>query len=212
MTATGKEKTLSAGGNYKNERRFLIQTAPPFKNCYFYIMRKKTLLDIGCGESTEAISLAKQGFIVIGVEKNRITFEAAKKNIKRSHQEKNITLINKDIRNFNLDMEFDVIIFSYVLMFMSKEDAYNLIDKYHKKLKLGGEMIIRVLMSDDKLAKSKRKSGKTELFFPTKKELKLLAQKFFANPAFKIIQDKPHGKMKHQHNHSTGYFKIKRSH
>lgn len=174
-------------------------------------MNRKRLLDVGCGEAIEAIDFAKKGFIVFGVEKNKTIFEAARRNIKKAHQEKSITLINKNIRDVDLNIKFDLVIFSYVLMFMSKKEAYDLIEKYYEKLRLGGEIIVRMLMSDDKTVKNMREKRKTEVFFPTKEELKLLAEKFHANPDFKVIRDKPHGKMKYKHTHSTGHFRIKGS-
>ncbi|MBZ1356596.1 MAG: class I SAM-dependent methyltransferase [Candidatus Nealsonbacteria bacterium] len=167
---------------------------------------RKVLLDMGCGEGNDSLFFANKGYYVIGVEKDKKVFEKAKESVLLEKKEKFIKLYNEDIREIDLKGKFDAVLFHFVLMFMSKKDALGLIEKYFNKLNKGGEMLIKVLMSDDKIAES-HKGGK--YFYPKIKELEEVRDKYQAVfLEFRKKKDNPHGKNKHPHIHSIGILKI----
>lgn len=168
--------------------------------------RRKIILDVGCGEANCSISLAKNGYNVIGVEKNPIVFEKAKANVNASKEKKFITLYQGDIRDIELNENLDRVLFNFVLMFVPKKDAMGLIEKFYKKLRTNGEMLIKLLMSNDIVAKDVKNRKKT--FFPSKEELRELKENYKGELEFLLLKDKPHGSYNFSHTHSAGILRI----
>jgi len=169
-------------------------------------MRRKLLLDVGCGEGKCCIDFAKKGYDVVGIEKDSATFKKAKLNVDKSGVKKFIKIYNKDIREVNLNKKFDGVLFNYILMFMSEKEAQDMIDEFYKKLKKRGEMLIRILMFDDPIAINVRQRKK--FFYPSYDKMKKLKRKYKGELEFRLLRDKPHGKNKFSHIHSVGILKI----
>ena len=165
--------------------------------------KRKTLLDVGCGEAGQCIKFAKEGYAVIGVEKNLVVFEKAKTNIDATKEKKCIKLYNKDIREIKLNKKFDVVLCNFVLMFMPKKDFLGLLEKFYAKLNDKGELVIRVLMFDDPIAIAFKKKGDT--FFPNYAELREVQGRYKCELQFKLVR---HSNSTSPHIHSVGFLKI----
>jgi len=168
--------------------------------------KQKTLLDVGCGEAGQCIKFAKEGYAVIGVEKNPVVFEKAKANIDATKEKKCIKLYNKDIREIKLNQKFDVILCNFVLMFMPKKDFLGLLEKFYAKLNDKGELLIKVLMSDDPVAI--RLGQKEDVFFPGYADMRELKKQYGGNLKFKLARDKAHNSLDFPHIHSVGILRI----
>ncbi len=119
--------------------------------------QRKLLLDVGCRDGKTCIKFARDGWNVVGVEKNPVIFKQAKNKVEKSKEKKFITLIKGDIRKIKLNKKFDGVLFNYVLMFMPRKDALGLIEKIYQKLNRGGELLVRILMFDDPMAIDSKK-------------------------------------------------------
>ncbi|MEA2007049.1 MAG: class I SAM-dependent methyltransferase [Patescibacteria group bacterium] len=172
--------------------------------------KRKLLLDVGCGEARCCIDFAKQGFDVIGVEKDPDVFERAKASVDKSEEKKFITLLKRDIRKVKLNKRFDGILFNHVLMFMSKKDALGLIKKYYESLNRGGEMLVRMLMFDDPVAVSFREKNRKDVFFPKQKEMKEIEGLYNGKLEFLSRKEKAHDGYNCDHTHFIGVLKITR--
>ncbi len=168
--------------------------------------KRKLLLDIGCGEAWSCIHFSKEGYSVIGIEKNPDVFKKAKKNVEISKEKQFIKLYNKDIKKMRLSKKFDGILCNYVLMFMSKKDFSNIVEKLYNKLNDKGEMIIKMLMFDDPVAINSSK--KETVFFPSYNDLRKLKKQYKGELKFKLLRDKAHNGYNFPHIHSVGISKI----
>ena len=168
--------------------------------------KRKTLLDVGCGEGRDCIAFAKKGYAVMGIEKNPSVFEKAKNNVNSSVGRKYIELYNKDIREMQLNKKFDKILCNFVLMFMPKKDFMEMLERLYAKLNDGGELLIKVLMADDPVAIRLRQ--KDEVFFPSYNDMRELEYRYGGTLKFKLQRDKPHGNLDFPHIHSVGILKI----
>ena len=172
--------------------------------------KRKLLLDVGCGEAKCCIGYVKQGYDVIGIEKKKDVYEKAKRNIENSDENSHISIQNGDIRNMELDKQFNAVVFNYVLMFMPKKEALQVVETYHGKLKAGGEMLIRMLMDDDPVAVGPMKDKKNQTFYPSKEEMEQLRLKYQGKLEFFNKKDEPHGDHQLPHMHSVGMLKIEK--
>ena len=168
--------------------------------------KRKLLLDVGCGDARYCMNFAKEGYAVIGIEKNPIVFEKAKNNVNDSKEKKFIKLYNKDIRDLKLNKKFDVILCNFVLMFMSKKDFLDIVEKFYTKLNDNGEILIKMLMSDDLVAINSQQ--KENVFFPSYDELKEIKKQYKGSLKFKLTRDCAHGGYDFPHIHSVGILKI----
>lgn len=74
----------------------------------------KTVLDLGCGTGRHDFILAEKGYKVTGIEKSKSMFEIANGNV--SGKNGKLSFLNGDIRSFELDRKFDVIISLFHVM------------------------------------------------------------------------------------------------
>lgn len=168
--------------------------------------KRKLLLDVGCGEARCCINFAKDGYDVIGIEKNLAVFEKAKINVSTSAEKKFIKLYNQDIREIKLNQKFDGILCNFVLMFMSKKDFLKLLENFYTKLNAKGELLIKLLMSDDPIAIASKQ--KEDVFFPSYAELREIQKQYRGILEFKLLRDEAHNSLDFPHIHSVGILKI----
>ena len=105
------------------------------------------ILDLGAGEGRNSIFLAEKGFDVTAVDISESGIKklkdiASKKNIK-------INTIVGDIRKFNFDKNYDVILSIATLHFLKRTDIVELIDKMKKHTNKNGLNIINVFTEDN---------------------------------------------------------------
>ncbi len=168
--------------------------------------KRKLLLDVGCGDAKSCIKFAKEGYAVIGVEKNSAVFEKAKINVNASEEKKHIKLYNRGIREMKLNQKFDGILCSFVLMFMPKEDCLALLEKFYAKLNPKGELLVKMLMLDDPMAINSKQNE--NVFFPSYAELREIKEQYKGTLKFKLLRDNAHNNLDFPHIHSVGILKI----
>lgn len=103
----------------------------------------KTILDLGCGTGGHALLLAEKGYEVTGIDRSESMLAIANNKKKTDNL---VEFFQKDICNFNLKKEFDVIISMFAVMgYQIRNEDFQkaLICAYHH-LKLGGLFIFDV--------------------------------------------------------------------
>jgi len=105
------------------------------------------VLELGCGEGGTSLELAKKGFKVTCIDIsnsviNKIKNEAEKRNLK-------VNAICKDLEDYNLEENYDVIIAQGFFHFLKKERALKLIEDCKKHTNKGGLNIFEVMLEGD---------------------------------------------------------------
>ena len=117
---------------------------------YIKLLNGKEVLDLGVGKGYNSVLLSNFGFNVTGVD---ISNESLKY-IKETFDCPNLTLINKDVREFEIEKsKYDLILSSNVLHFMPKEDFLKIIKKIKENLKEDGLIYISVFSKEDPSSK-----------------------------------------------------------
>jgi len=100
------------------------------------------VLDLGCGTGNHDFLLAKKGYNVTGID---ISEDMTKVALKRKIENKvdNIEFFNQDIRNINLNKQYDIIIslFHVISYQTTNEDLIKVFNGVAKHLKNGGLFI-----------------------------------------------------------------------
>lgn len=111
---------------------------------------KKEVLDIGFGNGRHTIWLAKQGFTVTALDKNKLVFDNLKNKISKLTFALKINLKNKDIKNFKIPInQYSAIVAFNSLNFMKKSEFLNIVDKIKKALKTDGIVFITLFTTKD---------------------------------------------------------------
>jgi len=113
------------------------------------------VLDIGCSRGYMSKRFAKRGIPVTGIDKR-----------KQDIKQENFTFENVDIREFNLK-DYDLVINSLMLHFLSWKEAENVINKMQKSTNVSGCNLLIVFSDKDKMKRDNR-------FYPTLKKIKKL--------------------------------------
>lgn len=109
----------------------------------FSDIKVNKILDLGCGTGGHSIMLAEKGYSVTGVELSKDMLDYANSKVKENLK---IKFINGDIRNFELNETYDLIICMFaVLGYVTKnEDINATFQKVKKHLNKGGLFIFDV--------------------------------------------------------------------
>ncbi len=132
----------------KTKRDFLELLHKPSKN------KIKKVLDLGCGRCFLSLPFANNAEIIAVDKKKQII------------NNKNIRFVNKDIRGFNFEKEYDLIIASLVLHFFKTEEATKILDKIKSATTKRGYNFLVCLSKKDNYAKIR-----PENFYPAFSEL-----------------------------------------
>jgi cyclopropane fatty-acyl-phospholipid synthase-like methyltransferase len=138
------------------------------------------VLDLGCGQCKFSKLFIDKGINVIGVDKEK-TIEP----------KDNLTFVQKDIRDFEFNKKYDLIIGTGILHFLKREEANKLIEKMKDNTPLGGFHFL-ICMSNEE------RHNDNIHFYPNKEELNKLYS------GWGIIQNelclsKKHGEKLDQH-------------
>lgn len=119
-------------------------------------------LDLGCGKGADALFLAENGFIVDAVD-------SSKENLASLESEKNLNvkIFAVPIENFSiLKNNYDLIIASFSLQFLSKELAKNTLTSMMDGTKKGGIVFFNLIGPKDEWAQNGKWStwNKEEIF------------------------------------------------
>ena len=128
------------------------------------------ILDFGCGGGRHAISLAKRGYRVTGVDYGENLLEKAKSDSPSIYSEK-LKFVHGDCRNLKLDNLFQVAICLYDVIgsFVNQNDNKNILVNLHSHLVKRGYALISVMNFE--LTESVAKK-----FFSLKKDANQLLQ------------------------------------
>ncbi|MDP3917442.1 MAG: methyltransferase domain-containing protein [Nanoarchaeota archaeon] len=121
----------------------------PDKGVKLILKYKKSgdVLDLGCGEGRNALFLAKNGFDVTGVD---ISEEGIKKfKTIAENNGLNVRSFVKDIKNFNFDKKYDVIISNATLHFLKENEIKKIIKKVKENTKKDGLNVINVFTEEN---------------------------------------------------------------
>lgn len=113
---------------------------------YIKLLNGKEVLDLGVGKGYNSVLLSNFGFNVTGVDISKEYLKYIEENFDCS----NLTLINKDVREFEIEKnKYDLILSSNVLHFIPKEDFLKIIKKIKENLKDDGLIYISVFSKED---------------------------------------------------------------
>ena len=117
---------------------------------YIKLLNGKEVLDLGVGKGYNSVLLSNFGFNVTGVDISKESLKYIEENFDCA----NLTLINKDVREFEIEKnKYDLILSSNVLHFMPKEDFLKIIKKIKENLKEDGLIYISVFSKEDPSSK-----------------------------------------------------------
>ncbi|MEI8349046.1 MAG: methyltransferase domain-containing protein [Candidatus Omnitrophota bacterium] len=127
--------TLYRDKDYKKESEFIENIFRKLK------LTPKTILDLGCGTASHAISLARRGYEVVGVDKSAQMLKIAKEKAKKARV--SIEFIKEDITKLNLQKKFDAIVAMFAVVGYQATDSAlkKTFDTAHKHLVPGGIFI-----------------------------------------------------------------------
>lgn len=140
-------------------------------NAVFSLIEKGTVLDIGCGSGGNSILLAKKGFQVIALDRQKEAIDCLKKRLKNR---KFGSLI--DAKEIDLstalwpERKYSLILALNVLHFLSPQRAQFLIRKMKTSLKHQGIIFIRVF--------SHKNQPKSKGYHPPLKEIEKMFKDF----------------------------------
>lgn len=128
-----------------------------------------TVLDIGGGEGRNAIFLAQKGFEVEVIDLSKSGIEKIDKKTKKLSL--NIKTKVQDITEEHISNYYDVLISSYMLHHLSKNDGLDLIEDMKKHTKNSGFNVISTFTKEGDFFRDK---PDTNLFYPALGEIKQL--------------------------------------
>jgi len=124
---------------------------------YLKGLNPKKILDLGCGKGRISKRFIKEGCKIVCVDKDDFS----------KFLPKHINFIQKDIKDFNIRENFNLIISSMVLHFLLKEEAIKIIKEMKNKVPLGGYNFILCMSNNER-------KKRAENFYPSLEELKKL--------------------------------------
>ncbi len=129
-----------------------------------------TVLELGCGNGRNSIYLARKGFDVTAIDFSKIGIEK----LQQSAKEENLDIQTEiaDIRDIKLGIEYGVIISSYVLHHLLREDALKIINNAKNHTKAGGLNAIALFTQEGDFYKLNPEASLD--FYPASNELKNL--------------------------------------
>src|SRR5699024_9051297 len=108
--------------------------------------RCANILDLGCGRGRHAISLARKGYNVTGLDLSEQAIITAKEKAALTNQQERLRFIRGDMRNA-LDETFDAVLnlFTTFGYFLDDEENAKVLDSARKMLKLNGILVLDYL-------------------------------------------------------------------
>jgi len=105
--------------------------------------KKVKILDLACGHGRHVVELSKRGYDVVGIDKNSLFLDEARKSASRNGVK--IRLIKTDIRKINFKSEFDcVVCMSCAFGYFSDDDNFRVIKKADRALKIDGKLFLDI--------------------------------------------------------------------
>lgn len=106
----------------------------------------RSVLDLGCGTGNHAIELARRGYEVAAVDQSPHMLAEAQKKLAAASLAEKVSLHEADIREFNLDREFDAILVMFAVLGyqIDNHDVLRTLNTARKHIKKDGLLIFDV--------------------------------------------------------------------
>ena len=120
---------------------------------------KDKILEIGVGTGRIAIKLAQMGKNVVGIDSSIEMLAKAEKKIKNKKLSKNISLVNADMLNFELNEKFNLIIIpaNTLLLCKNESEQIKVLKNCVKHLTTEGVLIFNVYYPDNEMINENNK-------------------------------------------------------
>lgn len=100
------------------------------------VQQIKYALDFGCGRGRNTLPLLEQGFHVVAVDHDPDALEILRNKTKKYVDV--LTIVQQDIRDYDTDQQFDLVLATFVLHFLPNEDAVAVFRKMTRFLRPQG--------------------------------------------------------------------------
>ncbi len=152
----------------ENKAPFGSEAEEIVKNIINY-RRTGSVLELGAGDGRNALYLAEKGFAVTAWDTSQVGLDE----LDRLAEEKGLDVQTemRDIKNFNPDDHFDVLVSTYVLHHLSRQDALLLIKEMQERTNTDGLNVITAFTENGDFYRDK---PDTEDFYLKREELKNL--------------------------------------
>jgi tellurite methyltransferase len=129
-----------------NRDTFRNTVLPVVKQAMKYVSSGEAL-DLGAGNGRNTMFLISQSFNVTSVDTSK---EGLKILEEKVEDKRKLKTVLSDVREFNTDKKFDIVIAIGLLHFLSKEDGKKLIENVQEWTKKGGVNVIGGKMSQNR--------------------------------------------------------------
>lgn len=125
----------------KNKKIKYISKVNPILQNYVKSFKTGTVLDAGCADGSNAIFLAQNGFKVTAIDNDKDQIQKLVKNAKTKNT--NLNVLEEDLNNYQLNKKYDNIVCTYVLHFLPKQNAKQLITTFKENTNQKGVNFIQ---------------------------------------------------------------------
>lgn len=165
------------------------------------LIPKSRFLDLGCGQGSDSLFMAKNDFKVTAVDISKEAINALREDAKNYGVENLIETTASDVRDFQIQGNtYDAIQMSNVLQFLTKEDAMRMIENVRGAIKDKGYILISAFTDKD----PSFDRFKTERKYFESQELSKLFLDFSILYYYEgVVLDQPHKGMSKPHKHGV---------
>ena len=152
---------------------------------YLNDLKVNSVLDLGCGKGFKSLRFARKGISVLGVDRKDFGINQESFKFKQ-----------EDIREFEFEKKYDLIITSLVLHFFKKEKSIEILKKIQSNTENGGYNFLICMTDQDSCFKEK-----PDNFYPTLGFLKELYSGWeFVKVDSGFTDYEEHDGTRHRHN------------